>query len=162
MKQSNETIQIIELLKEKNRLFVQYEEATDLLVKFDPEKAEDYVNKRDKIASSIKDLNEKIKTICDTSQDGDDIRDAMYNKIKWSECSEEYQPIFKNGQDLISAISRIKRKNITIVERVEGVKDTIKEQIKKQNTGGMGKSAKYYRSTNPMGDQKFKILNTKL
>lgn len=154
--------QIIQILTEKNVLFSQYEEVTDLLVKFDPDKAEDLVNEREQISNKIKKINQEIKSICDSSERGGDIRSAMYNKMNWSDCTEEYQPIFKLGQDITACISRLRRKEITIKEKAEFTIETIKEQIKKQNTGGLGKSAKYYRSTNPMGDQKFKLLNTKL
>lgn len=162
MTQTKEIAQITECLQEKNRLFAQYEEVTDQLVKFDAEKAEDLVDERDKISELVKKVNREIKNICDNASNGQELRDAMYNKVNWSNCSEEYQNIFKLGQETTACVSRIQRKDKAIVEYAETAKESIKEALKKQNAGGMAKAAKYHRSTNPMGDQKFKKLDSKL
>lgn len=153
---------ISEILDEKIQLFAKYEEVTDLLVKFDVDTAEDLVKKREKISKPIMKLNLETKELCDNSPIGDEIREAMYNKVDWSNCKPEYQEIFKKGQEVSSFISRVRRKEPGIVEAVNKAKETITEQIKKQNKGAMGKSAKYYRSTQPMGSEKFKVLDSKL
>lgn len=153
---------ISEILDEKVILFAKYEEVTDLLVKFDVDTAEDLVNKREKISKSIMKLNQETKEICDNSPIGEEIREAMYSKVDWSNCKLEYQPIFKKGQEVAAIISRLRRKDSTIVESVNKAKETITERIKKQNKGVMGKSAKYYRSTQPMGSEKFKLLDSKM
>lgn len=162
MIQNNEIIRIEEILNEKIALFINYEEITDFLVKFDPDKAEDLIKQREKISNSIKKLNCEIKEICDNSPIGENIRDAMYNKIDWNKCESEFQNIYKNGQEIIACISRLKRKETSIKESIDVTKEKILGEIKKQNTGAMGNTAKYYRSTNPMGGQKFKLLDSKL
>lgn len=157
-----QTKQLIGLLEEKNRLFTQYEEITDSIVKFNADKVEGLVKEREKISKLIKKVNVQIKFMCDDSTDGQNMRDAMYNKINWSDCVGDYKDIFKIGQDIGACISRIKRKDLSIVESVGVEKDNILKQIKKLKNSGEAKSVKYYRSTNPMGDTKYKILDSKL
>lgn len=162
MERAKEISQIIELVKAKNVLFQQYEEVTDMLLNLDPDVAESQVKDREKIGNKIQKINEEITNICTNSSCGEEIREAIINKTNWSNCPADLKPVFESGQETMAFMSRIKRKNAQIIEIATETKDSIMVKIKKQNTGVMGKSAKYYRATNPMGEQNFKVLDSKL
>ncbi len=162
MEYKNEIVRINEILEEKKVLFNKFEEVTEMLIDFDVDSSETLVRKRDKLINSMDKLNLEFKEICDNIPIGNEIRDAVNNKVDWSNCKKEYQTIFKSGQDLITIFSRIKRKGEIVVTNINAQKDNVLEQIKKQNSSGDAKTAKYYNSTQPMGVQNYKLLDSKL
>lgn len=162
MEFSKELIRINEILELKVELFKKYEEITDLLIDFDIDTSKSLFKEREKTLNKIKKLNLEFKDICDNLSIGEEIRDATYNRVNWNDCSDEYSSIFKLGQDIIGCISRVRRKEPSIVENVEKQKEKILEDIKKQKNSVEAKSSKYYRATQPMGAQNFKVLDSKL
>lgn len=162
MEFSRELIRVNEILEQKLDLFKKYEEITDLLINFNIDTSEDLIKSREKTLNKIKKLNLEYKDICDSISIGEKVRDATYNRLNWNECPKEYQSIFKLGQDIIGCISRVRRKEPSIVENVEVQKDKILEDIKKQNTSADAKTRKYYKAAQPMGGQNYKVLDSKL
>ncbi|MEG1972468.1 MAG: hypothetical protein RR315_04845 [Oscillospiraceae bacterium] len=116
-------------LTEKKKLFLEYENITGNISICDYEEMAACFEKRDALQGKIENIDMEITALCSLAQGGE-IMAAYKNECGASAVPPELLPIFTLGQETRAAITRIKRSEPLIEERLKSEKERLEKDIK--------------------------------
>jgi hypothetical protein len=133
---------ILEILKKKHSLFREYELETLKLIDDTPENSTQYIEKRDKISSEIDSLTPEYLEIIKTNPA---LAKPLSTQTDRSTLTPTEQELFDLNLQIIACINRITEHNKLAFEKITAEMDSIKHDIKTQNTSQSAAASKYSR-----------------
>lgn len=115
--------EMCDVLQKQEQVFLKYEEETVQLLECEPEDAEKYIDKRQKLADKIDVLNERIKTLCANVQDADVLFEVAKARCNFEDVPKEYGKVFYAGQAVRTVQARIVEKNDAAIKRMEEMRE---------------------------------------
>jgi hypothetical protein len=133
---------ILEILKKKLSLFREYELETLKLIDDTPENSTQYIEKRDELTSQIDALTPEYLELIKSNPS---LAKPLSTQTDRSTLSPTEQEIFDINLQTIACVNRIAEHNKLAFEKITSEMDSIKHDIKKQNTSQSAAANKYSR-----------------
>lgn len=130
--------QMRELLHEKQRLFLRYEEETAQMASeecMEPEQFEAAVAFRQTLIDQIDRVDRRLEAVREESEAGAFLYGITKNRCDYGQLSGQEQKLFADGQELFAVMTRIRELEARAVGKMKGLRQQLQENIRKNNTG---------------------------
>lgn len=130
--------QVRELLHEKHRLFLRYEEETEQLASEEcrePEQLEAAVAKRQLLIHGIDEIDRRLEAVREESGEGAFLYEITKNRCDYGRLNSQEQELFADGQELFAVITRIRILEAGAEGKMKKIRQELQENIRKNNTG---------------------------
>lgn len=118
------------LLDKRGKLFLEYEDLTQELLKCDVDDVEYYITQRNTLANAIDEVAEEIGRVCDAAPGGKVLFDAANARINFDSVPSELLPVFELGQNVRGIIARIGQTNQQVLERLQMFQNEARDKIR--------------------------------
>ncbi len=143
----NEIDKICELLCEKLRLFLEFEECTAGMVSCNSEKLDAGLQKRNRLIFDINNIDRQIEIEADKSNRGDIIMRAVKMKDDQSEYPEDIRYIYNGAASVRSVMTRLADIEVQVGIRLRVEQKNILNQIRSANKGVSAQASKFISMT---------------
>lgn len=124
---------VLELLDEKEKLFLEYEKETEKMMTNsieDTDRIVDALEARQDLIEKIDYIDEDIHIACREDQNGAQILAAAYNRCGYAEVSGSCQEVFEKGQKIFQVIARIQSMEPQIALNIQEIKEQLQTKIR--------------------------------
>lgn len=138
-----------QLLQEKQKLLLSFEEATQNMLHCPMEELENLVQERQKLIDSVDKLDEKLCALCRDTPQGQAVLQVLAGQGSPESIPKEVQELYDDAMRIRTILSRLQESDIQAALRLRVEQERILEQIKATNQGLTAKAARFYAGANP-------------
>lgn len=124
---------VLELLEEKESLFLEYEKETEKMMTNsieDTDKIVDALEAREDLIEKINYIDEDIRIACREDQNGAQILEAVFNRCGYGDVSGSSREVFVQGQKIFQIIARIQGMEPQIAVNIQEIKEQLQTKIR--------------------------------
>jgi len=122
---------LLALVNGRNGLCSIYEETMESLISCDEEQLILGVDKLVELSNAIEDINSCINTLAEAdSENGDNIRYAVYNRGSRAGLNEALQIVYDTAQEGFGCLNRARNASSIVSERLANYKDELDKKIR--------------------------------
>ncbi len=136
--------ELITVIEKQIELFEKYLEVTKQLLSCKIDILEGLTQTRDEIAYDIDVLEQQKNNIYNKDENPQLVKMVVRNEINYDETPQNMVQVFKKGQQMLAIISKIKRLDVQVVDRISQELDRLEQKIKNVNTGNQAFASKYF------------------
>lgn len=146
---------ICDLIAEKKRAFIEYENHTQSILSCELEEIEAHVQRRQELVEQVQEADRKLEELCRSNPiDGSLMLQAIQNKCDRAELPPQQLCIFDAAQEVFSVINRILNIETQASDRIHREQDALLQKIRETNNGTPAQAAKYYRNAGMVGGER--------
>lgn len=142
----NETIQITQLLAQKQELFLQFAHCTEAMLTCPREQLEEQLARREELMGEIDALDREVDRLARQSGQEEQILGAVRGSADWDSLPPQLRPVYEGAAAVRTVVSRLAETEAQAGVRMVLEQERILEQIKASSRSGAAQAARFLSS----------------